>query len=205
MIKQLVALIFLAGCASTGVTRSDIPPEFNQQIQLIVDDDYEMYQAVRSHYDLGDLQSFHSQHVFPMKVEDSFKQVFGSVVMVSKDAQITTQAEDTAPVFEVHIVDMAQDQFNENVDYARAHVTIAAAMVSPRGEMVWKQAFRGDGFVNVDPQFNFRMGPEQAVQEAVEDALNQLQEAIIKSPQVRLQLKHYRSIEEARTRAETTV
>ena len=201
MLKRFVFVSFLlwTGCAAVGFEPLQTPPEFKQKVQLSVSDKYEMYQAPRSNYDLGDLQSFHTQHTFPIKVEAAFQEMFGQVEMLEAGPKIETGRPDVPAIFEVHIMDLSHDFFDENVDSFRAEITIGAAMKSPRGEIMWQQAFRGQGYVQVDQQFGHQIGPEQAVLDAVEDALGQMQDAIIKSPQVRLQMRHYQEIDAARS------
>ena len=112
---------------------------------------------------------------------------------------------DMTPTFEIKIVDLAHDLYEESLEYYRGYVTVAAAMKSPRGETVWQQAFRGEGFVNVKPEFGFALGPEEAVVAAVDDAITQMQDAIVKSSQIRLYFKSYAAIEEARRKKEVTI
>ena len=96
--------------------------------------------------------------------------------------------------------DIANDIYNESDSY-RGEVTLAAAMKSPDGTVMWQQAFRGQGYVQVDPQFSTGLGPQDAVVDAIRDALSQMQDAIVSSPQVRLQMQHYQSIAKARSEA----
>ena len=107
-------------------------------------------------------------------------------------------------VFEVRIVDLANDIYNEADSY-RGEVTLAVAMKSPRGEIFWQKAFRGEGYVDVDPQFSTGLGPQDAVLDAMRDALDQMKKAILASPEVRNQLKYYRQIELARREKEVKV
>lgn len=208
--QRIAGLFFLTlctGCATaSGLMGSSLntPPEFDQQIYLLTDDTYEMYQAPRSGYDVGDLQSFHTQHTAPIQIEGAFKEIFGDVKMMSNEAQIETEIPDTAAIFEVHMVDLAHDIYNESTTY-RSHLTLAVAMKTPRDTIVWQQSFRGEGYAEVDPQFSTGMGPEQAILDAMRDALDKMQKAIISNPQVRLQLQHYKEIDAARRKQEVKI
>ena len=71
-------------------------------------------------------------------------------------------------------------------------------MKSPRGHIFWQESFRGEGYVTVNPEFSTGLGPQDAVVDAVHDAVGQMQQAMIKSPEVRLQLRHYSDIDKAR-------
>lgn len=192
------ATLLLTSCAALTGSNIQPPPEFNQKVGLIVDSDYEMYQATRSGYDVGDLQSFHTQHTLPIVVEERLEELFGEVEMYKNRAGIETQMPDVPAVFEVRMIDLAHDVTFEGADTYRAETTLAVAMKSPRGKIFWQKAFRGDGWVNIDPQFSTGLGPQDAVLDAVHDALDQMQRAILNSPEVRNQLRHYEEIEEAR-------
>ena len=200
----LIPILLLGGCAAVGFQKLPAPPEFNQKIILEVSDEYQMYQAPRSTYDVGDLQSFHTQHTLPVVIEDAFKEMFGEVALAEKGAKIETSAPDVPAVFEVRIIDLAHDNYNE-ADTYRSELTLAVAMKSPRGDVFWQQAFRGQGFVRVDPQFSTGLGPQDAVVDAMRDAINQMQKAIISSGEIRAQMKYYQSIEQAKREKETKV
>ena len=205
----IVTCIFLmAGCASGGLFLGDqkfhAPPEFNQKVMLRVSDEYVMYQAPRSGYDIGDLQSFHSQHTLPIVIKGAFKEMFGQVEMVQEGPKIDMAAPDVPAVFEVRILDLAHDIYNEATRY-RSEVVLAVVMKSPRGHIFWSRSFRGRGVAKVDPQFSTGMGPEEAILDAMRDAIDQMQEAILASPEVRTQLKYYRQIEQARKEREAKV
>lgn len=207
MIRMLTALFLvftLSGCATLGVGGPVPGPEFAQKVQLMVSDDYQMHQAPRSSYDVGDLQNFHSQHTFPIQVQDTFKSIFSQIEVVKGEPGIEAGEPEVPAIFEVHMVDLANDIYNE-ADTYRAQATVAAAMKSPSGEIFWQQAFRGDGWVNVDPQFSTGLGPQDAVVAAVNDALDQMRTAIITSPQVQNQLKYYNAIRAARNQTEKKI
>ncbi len=187
-----------------GGGKPKAPPEFNQKVLLEVSDEPQPHQAQRSGYDIGDLQSFHSQHVFPELVEDSLKDIFGKIERVPEGADIETQAPDVPAIFEVRLIDFAHDYFDGGKDY-RAQATIAVAMKSPRGQIFWQQSFRGEGYVKPDNQFGQNLGPDEAANDAIHDAINQMQEAILKSPEVLNQMRYYRSIEKARQEKEVKV
>jgi hypothetical protein len=205
-------LVFSAfsGCSSLeraiGAGKLEAPPEFNQEVILQISDDYKMYQAPRSGYDIGDLQSFHSQHTFPIVVEESFREIFGKVTLkdAKTEAGIETETPNVPAVFEVRMMDLANDIYNQAESY-RATAMIGVAMKSPRGTVMWQQAFRGDGYVKVDPQFSTGLGPQDAVVDAVRDALSQMQRAIVSSPAVQLQMKNYMQSDQARKATENKI
>ncbi|HLD50648.1 MAG TPA: hypothetical protein VJC08_05560 [bacterium] len=180
------------------------PPEYSQKILLEVNDEPKVHQAQRSGYDIGDLQAFHDQVALPMLVEDSFKEIFGQVEMVPKGADIETTPPDVPAIFEVHMIDSAHDYFDGGQDY-RAQVTLAVAMKSPRGNIFWQQAFRGEGYVRADQTLQANMGPAEAANDAVRDAINQMQNAILKSPEVLNQMRYYAQIDKARSEKEVKI
>jgi len=59
--------------------------------------------------------------------------------------------------------------------------------------------------VQVDPQFGTGLGPDEAVQEALYDAIEQMQKAIINSGEVRAQMKYYKQADDARRQREYQV
>lgn len=202
VLKALLPVLLFAGCATLSGPKPG--PEFSQKVMLMVSDDYQMYQAPQSTYDVGDLQSFHSQHTFPILAQDTFRSIFSEIQVVKNEAGIEAGEPEVPAIFEVHMVDLANDIYNE-ADTYRAHTTIAVAMKSSGGEVFWQQAFRGEGWVNVDPQFSTGLGPQDAVVAAVNDALEQMRTAIITSPQVQNQLKYYNAIRQARGETEAKI
>jgi len=209
-IQSLACLFLLAvtGCATPGgflSSKLNTPPEFNQKILLQVPDDYSMFQAPRSVYDPGDLQSFHTQHTLPIVIEGAFKDLFGEVEMVKTGPQIEIGEPDVPAIFEVQILDLSHDIYNEATSY-RAKVKLAVAMKSPGGNIFWQDVFGGNGYVMVNPQFDIgHTGPGNAILSAMQDAINQMQRAIIASPEVRLQMQHYKAITDARKEKEKQV
>ncbi len=204
----LAVLMVFSGCAGAnqifGSEKLNVPPEFNQKIILEVSDKYELYQAPRSGYDVGDFQAFHTQQTFPVVVEDAFKQIFGEVVVPEKGKKIEMGPPEVPAIFEVRILDLANDIYN-GADNYRAQVTVAVVMKSPRDQTFWEKTFRGEGYVRVDPQFSTGLGPQDAVLSAVQDVLEQMKKAIVASPEVRNQLRYYQKIQTARAATEKKV
>lgn len=180
------------------------PPEYNQKVLLEVSDEPQNHQAQRSGYDIGDLQAFHSQNVLPELVHDSFQEIFPQVEMLPKGADIETSPPDVPAIFEVRLIDFAHDYFDGGQDY-RAQATLAVAMKSPRGQIFWQQAFRGEGYVKADNQFGANMGPDEAANDAIHDAIGQMQEAILKSPEVLNQMRYYGQVDKARREKEVKI
>ena len=77
--------------------------------------------------------------------------------------------------------------------------------LSPSGHIFWQQGFRAYGQASVDPQFSTGMGPEQAVKDAMDQVMDQMQEALLASPEVRNQMLYYQQIDEARKGTEVQV
>ena len=186
--------------------KNDVPPEYKQKVILEVPSDFEMFQAPRSKYDIGDLQNFHTQHTLPILVEDVFKEIFGQVDVREPGAPKIESGEPEVPaIFEARLIDVANDISAEGVTNYRGSVTLAVAMKSPRGKIFWQKAFRGDGYADVDPQFSNGLGPQDALVDAMRDALDQMKKAILESPEVRNQMKYYLSIQAARREKEVRV
>lgn len=196
----LWVLFFTAwqGCTgleeAVGMKSLNVPPEMRQgEVILHVFDDPQMYQAPRSSYDVGDLQNFQSQHTLPVLVEGAFKEIFGKVDLKEGEpvAGIETGAPDIPAVFEVRLLDLSSDVYMEGADTYRSECALAIAMRSPKGNIFWQKAFRGNGYVKVDPQWSTGLGPQDAVIDAVRDAITQMQHSIVSSPEVLNQMKYY--------------
>lgn len=205
----LLALFLVIGSSSSLAflgfgEKPKAPPEYSQKVLLEVNGDPQVHQAQRSGYDIGDLQAFHDQIALPMLVEDSFKEIFGQVEMVPKGADIETAPPDVPAIFEVHMIDSAHDYFDGGQDY-RSQVTLAVAMKSPRGNIFWQQIFRGEGYVRADQTLNANMGPAEAANDAVRDAIDQMQKAILKSPEVLNQMRYYVQSDQARRTTEVQI
>ncbi|MCB9800409.1 MAG: hypothetical protein H6757_06590 [Candidatus Omnitrophica bacterium] len=202
-----IMVLFSTGCATIdGLSKLDTPPEFNQKIMLRVDNTPQNFQAVRSGYDPGDLQAFHTLHTLPIVIEGAFQDMFGQVVMAPSGPGISMSEPDVPAIFEVKILDMTHDIYNEATSY-RSDVVLGVAMKSPRDDVIfWQKQFRGEGYVTINPQFDIAQdGPRQAVLDAMRDAIVQMQNAIIASPQVRTQLQHYMEVNAARKGTEQKV
>lgn len=198
----------LQGCASAGAAlgfkKLEVPPEYNQKVLLEVTDEYQDFQATRSGYDVGDLQNLHSQHTFPIVIEDAFKEMFGQVEFYNSEAGIQTSPPDVPAIFEAKIIDLANDIYDGGENY-RGQVTLAVAMKSPEGELLWQKAFRGEGYAIADNQFGSNLGPQDAVIDAMRDALDQMQQAIVNSPEVRTHMKFYKASDAARKEKEVQI
>lgn len=205
---MLLSLCFLSSnvFAMSDKPEASAPPEYrNQTVQLQVSDQYEMFQAVLSRYDVGDLQNFHSQHTLPILVEDAFKEIFGNVEKYERGPSIDFGGEEVGPpLFEVKMLDLANDVYNEADNY-RAQATLAVALKSPRGVIFWQKAFRANGYTRVDPQYSLGLGPQDAVVDAVRDAIDQMKQAIITSPQVRNYILNYAESDKARKSLESGI
>lgn len=191
---SVLSILFLVGCATSSLNRG---PEYNQTVRLMVDDTYRQFQPTRSGYDSGDIQNFHSQHTFAYNIEAAFKEIFPDVKVIKPGTNLEMGQTDIPATFEVRLLDLANDIYTESTTY-RSIATIGVAMKSPTGRIFWQEAFRGNGHVYVDPQFSTGLGPNDAVVAAVDDAIIQMQEAIVRSPDVQDHLRHYRDVKAAR-------
>jgi len=184
-----------------------LPEEFNQKVILEVSDEYKLFQAARSSYDIGDLQSFHVQHTFPIVVGGMFEEIFREVEIRSTKPEMAfeTQPPDVPAIFEVLLLDMTHDNLHDTALYYESEISVALALKSPRGNVFWQKGFVGYGKADADLEHNTGYGPQKAINYAVEDMLYQMKEAIINSPEVRVQLRHYREADLARRRGEVQV
>lgn len=199
---NLWLLFFIAGqgCAdlekAVGVNALNVPPELRQSsVILQVADDPQMTQAPRSSYDIGDLQNFQSQHTLPVLVEGAFQEIFGKVDLKETlpEAGIETGSPNVPAIFEVRLLDLSSDIYMEGADSYRSQCMLAIAMKSPKGNIFWQKAFRGEGYVKVDPQWSTGLGPQDAVIDAVRDAITQMQQSIVSSPEVLNQIRYYQA------------
>ena len=206
LLMILLTSMTLTGCAGAqsmlGIKKLEVPAVYKQKILLRVNDKYKLHQATRSVYDPGDLQSFHSQHTFPIVATDAFKEIFGEVEVLGDGPRIDMGAPDVPAIFEVQIKDLAHDIYNEADSY-RSVVLLEVVMKSPREEVFWRKVVRGEGYVLVDTQFDIgTSGPQNAVLDGMSDAIYKMQDAIVESPQVRLQMEYYAKINAAREQSD---
>ncbi len=181
---------------AVGINSLNVPPELRQsEVIVYAFDDPQMYQAPRSSYDVGDLQNFQSQHTLPVLVEGAFQQIFGKVDLKENEppAGIETSAPNVPAIFEVRLLDISSDVYFQDADSYRSQCMLAVAMKSPKGNVFWQKAFRGEGYVKVDPQWSTGLGPQDAVIDAVRDAVTQMQHSIITAPEVLNQIKYYQA------------
>ena len=209
-LTRLLCIVFLfAGCAGAGAlfgpAKLKSPPEFNQKIILHVDDQYHMHQAPKSGYDVGDLENFHIQHTLPVVVEEAFKEIFGQVEILHEGPQVEVNRPDVPAIFEVRLIDAANDTSSQAADEYRGEVTLAIAMKSPREHIFWQKTFLGKGYVRAHDQYSTGLGPQDALVDALRSAVDQMQDAILASPEVRHQMKYYRQSDEARKKQEIKV
>ncbi|MFZ5802003.1 MAG: hypothetical protein ACOY3K_02675 [Candidatus Omnitrophota bacterium] len=198
----ILSFIFLGGLCSGFGKKPKIPPEFQQKVQMLVSEEPQTFQATRSGYDVGDLQAFHSQHTFAARAQDILRGIFSDVEVLTSAPDIQAEDPSMPPYFDIRLIDIAHDQYDANMNFFRSETVLAAAMKSPKGTTIWQQVFRGNGYVRVDPQFQTGLGPEQAVTDAIDDALYQMQEAILKNKQVKLYMRHYQSLAQGKSENE---
>lgn len=190
----MLGLLFTLHAGFSFGKKKEVPAEYNQKVLLHVSDDYQMHQATLSKYDVGDLQNFHTQHTLPITIEGAFREVFPQAEMMESKEGIEDTAPNVPAIFEVRMIDIANDVYNEATDY-RGELTLAVAMKGPDDEIIWQEAFRGEGYAKADPQFGTQMGPDEAVVDALRDAIDQMQKALLKSPEIR---EHMQLAQQAR-------
>lgn len=184
----ILAVLFTLNAGFSLGRKKEVPPEYQQKVLLYVSDDYQMHQAPLSRYDVGDLQNFHTQHTLPITIEGAFKEIFPQAQMFESREDITVEAPNVPAVFEVRMIDIANDVYNEADNY-RGELTIAVAMKGPDDEILWQEAFRGEGYAKADPQFGSQSGPDDALVDALRDAIDQMQKALLKAPEIREQMQ----------------
>ena len=210
MNKVLVAvfILLLPGCASVnealGFKKLEVPPEFSQKVLLQVSDQHEQYRAPKSGYDIGDLQSFHTQHTLPITIEGAFKEMFENVELLGKGPRIEMGEPDVPAIFEVRITELNHQNYVDFKQEYLADLTLVVAMKSPKDRVFWQQGFRGYGRVTPDTDYSLSRGPDEAVVDALHDAIDQMQKAIIKSPDVLAQLRYYQDINAARAKEDAS-
>ena len=202
LFKLLLIFLFLSGCSSAsallGTEKLNPPPEYHQKVLLQVSDEAKMHQAPLSSYDVGDLSAFHIQHTLPILIEDAFKEIFGQVEMVKNGPSIDIGKPDVPAVFEVRLLDVANDNSFEQADHYQGEVTLGVAMKGASDQIFWQKTFRGEGYVQTDPEHPLASGPNDALESALHDAVDQMQKEIVNSQQVRIQMKYYKQIEDQR-------
>ncbi|MBI4115404.1 MAG: hypothetical protein HY447_02390 [Candidatus Omnitrophica bacterium] len=193
-----LCLPILTGCGSVsnlnlGKPRN-IPPEFQgQKVGVYVHEKAERFHLVsNSTFDVSDLMAYHLENVLPFSTQNALQEIFGLVETKDPGPDVRFRSSDLAGYFEVRIDGARYDFPEANVSNLRAEVQLLVEFKTLQNELVWQQLFEGQGTGYADANqklTEFGRGSSQALEDAFQDAIDQMQDGILASERLKL---HFR-------------
>lgn len=189
------------GCGNlaewTGASRPPSLPEYRQKVGLYVHDEPERFHYPGSaSLDVADLMSFHVQHTLPYTAKAAFGEIFQQVETKKPGPKIELGAPEEVGYFEIKIVDSRFDFPDPGADNYRAEIQILTEFKTPREEVVWKGIFTGKGIGYSDPNVRmneFGAGAANAVEDAFQNAIYEMQDGILESATLRDYFRWYQT------------
>ncbi len=190
---SVVLVAGLAGCQSVqslGIAKpKTIPVEYRQKVGLYVHDKPErFFYPGSSTTDISDLMAFHMQQVLPFTTEGVLKEIFTGVEQKEPGPQVVFKSQDLVGYFEIKTVNLRYDFPDTGAYNYRADVELLVEFKTLEHEPVWRAIFQGEGvgFSNRDVNLSpFGREAATAVEDAFHNAIDSMQEALLKSPSLR--------------------
>lgn len=183
----------LAGCAVStdlgfGKPRA-VPPEFRQKVGLYAHDKPErFYYPGTVTLDVSDLMAFHLQQVLPFTAQGALQEIFSEVEVKEPGPKIQFKNPDLAGYFEIKITSARYDFPDPDLPNYRSDIELLVEFKTLQGEVMWRGGFKGEGIGFSNPSVRLtRFGREaaSALEEAFQDAVSKMQEAVLTSPSLR--------------------
>lgn len=197
---SIAVFLFIGGCTTVsnlGVTKHrEVPPEFHQKVGLYVHDRPERisyYGSASS--DVSDLMSFHLQQVLPFNAQTALQEVFDLVEVTQPegpDAKIVFETPDLAGYFEIKVSNVRYDYPEADRPIYRAEARLLVEFKTLQGQAIWSQMFEGAGTGFSDTNIrltDFGRGAASALEEAFQRAVDEMEDAVLKSPALREYLR----------------
>ena len=200
-IALLIGLL-AAGCAavtkSLGMKRNlVVPPEYRQKVGLYVHDKPErFYYPGSATLDVSDLMAFHLQQTLPFTAQTAFQEIFSDVTIKEPGPQIQFKTPDLAGYFEIKIVNLRYDYPDPGASNYRAEVSLMVEFKTSEEETIWKSLFQGEGIGFSDPNqrlSEFGRGAASALEEAFQNAVYDMQDAVLKAPVLQQYFQWYQA------------
>lgn len=193
----VLAVSLVAGCSTvSGIGKPahrSVSAEFRQKVGLYVHDRSERVSYYGSAAtDTSDLMAFHLQTTLPNLAQEALQELFDQVEMSesAKEARpkITFKTPDLAGYFEISILNIRYDYPDANLSSYRAEVQLLIEFKTLQHREVWSEAVEGHGlgFSKKDLRLtDFGQGSAAALEEAFQEAVDEMEESIVKSQPLR--------------------
>lgn len=195
-----LAGLVITGCAGAGAFKKSrlVPPEFRQKVGLHVHDKPErFYYPGSASLDVSDLMAFHLQQVLPFTAESAFKELFSNVELTQPGAKVIHfQQPDLAGYFEIKVASMRYDYPDSGASTYRGEAALYVEFKTFRDDVIWRDLFQGEGVGFTDPDVRLtRFGREaaSALEEAFQNAVYKMQDAILESQTLRDYFRLYQA------------
>jgi hypothetical protein len=173
-----------------------MPPEYQAKVGLYCHDKPDkFFYPGTADLDISDLMAYHLQQTLPFSAENALKEIFGYVEVSEPGAQAAKfKTQDLAGYFEIRIVNMRYDQPDDTATHFRADTELLVEFVVPLEGVIWRGLFAGEGVGFNDPNIRLtRFGREgaAALEEAFQNAIYKMQDAVIESAVLRDYFRRY--------------
>lgn len=184
---------WISGCQNfrgiPGLEPIQVPSEYRQKVGLYVHNEPErFYYPGSSGVDISDLMALHMQQVLPFTVEGVLKEIFAEVEHKEPGPKVVFKSQDLVGYFEVKTANLRYDFPDPGAYNYRANVELLAEFKTLDHQPVWGALLEGEGvgFSNRDLQLSpFGREAATAVEEAFQNAVYELRNAVLKAPPLR--------------------
>lgn len=204
LLSVLLVGLMVTSCAGVGGFKKPrvVPAEFRQKVGLHVHDKPErFYYPGSAGLDVSDLMAFHLQQVLPFTAESAFKELFSDVELTPRGAKIIHfQQPDLAGYFEIKVMSMRYDYPDSGASTYRGEAALYVEFKTFQEDVIWRDVFQGEGVGFTDPDVRLtRFGREaaSALEEAFQNAVYEMQDAILESQTLRDYFRLYQ-VEQAK-------
>ena len=195
----LLAVSLLGGCAAVsdlGFQKpKNIPPEFRQKVGLYVHDTPEkFFYPGTARLDVSDLMSFHLQQTLPFTSQSALQEIFSKVELSEEGPKIQFKTPDLAGYFEIKIASARYDWPDPNATKYRAEIQLLVEFKTFEDRVIWNDLFTGEGVGFSDPNIRLtRFGRDAAtaLEDAFQGAIYGMQDAVLKSPDLKAYFSSY--------------
>ena len=197
----LALVCLLSGCGTVSEIgkpkRRSVAPEFHRKAGLYVHD-----QAERISYygsaanDISDLMSFHLQTTLPNLAQEALQEIFDQVEIgesvKGEGSKVLFKTPNLAGYFEISILNIRYDYPEANLSSYRGEVQLLVEFKTLEQQRVWSEVFEGHGlgFSNTNLRLtDFGQGAAAALEDAFQDAIDGMEDAVLKSDTLRNYLR----------------
>lgn len=198
----LLGVWLLGGCAAVSEVgkpqRRTFSPEFRQKVGLYVHNEpgrISYYGSAAT--DISDLMLYHLQTNLPSLIQEALQEVFAQVEIGESDKaaqpKIVFKEPDLVGYFEVSILNVRYDYPDADLSSYRAEVQLSVEFKTLENQEVWREVFEGTGlgFSSSNVRLtSFGRGSAAALEEAFEDAIDRMEDTVLKAQGLRDYLRN---------------